>query len=326
MDMVHYQLGVLPFENNCGRIPTKRKIEEENLDEGGPTLKKMKYTPYGDMPDNNFPPDEVLLQEGWDDVLLERLQPAIKSANHKRVAATDDFNLISLPRLQPSTTTAGSIETPIHLERRATSEELSLEACIGLKRYHYLNEAVYLSAKHDDPEMSRRSPRNSRKRANISTKESVVDLSSDTEQPLPPQDEGTESAGLIVSLSDQDCVRLSSKPSASPAPNFDIANLQPQENDSIVLFSKRLRPNSGRKLQEPSDTADIPNSTKSISTGNAHTLRSGQGIDGGEGKNASVEGNERDQNESNESKAPIKEKWYASNTLRTHCFITNTLP
>jgi hypothetical protein len=230
-DTVHCRLGVLPFENNCGRIPTKRKVEEENLDEEGPTLKKMKYIPYPDMPDNNFPPGDYLLQEGWDDVLLERLQPTIKSANHKRVGATDDFNLINPPRLQPFTTTVGSIETPIHLERRATSEEPSLEACIGLRRHHYLNEAAYLSAKHDDSEMSRRSPRISRKRANSSAKEDVVDLSSDTEQPLPPQDEGAESAGLIVSLSAKDCARLSSRPSASPAPNFDISNPQPQETE-----------------------------------------------------------------------------------------------
>jgi hypothetical protein len=71
-DIVYYQRGVLRFENNCGRIPTKRKIEEENLDEEGPTPKKIKYIPYPHMPDNNFPPDDYLLQEGWDDVLLER--------------------------------------------------------------------------------------------------------------------------------------------------------------------------------------------------------------------------------------------------------------
>lgn len=278
---------------------------EEIFDEEGPYLKKLKLTNDSGIPNNN-------LDEGWDGSLLERLQPQPQPANsvaNQKPSKTTDNVLISLPQQHQFTTTGDSVEIEIHQKRRAQSQGPLLEAWARQARRRYLEEAVHLSVEHDDSEMPRTSPRN-KKRASSPSQEEFVDLSNGTEQPLPGKEEGEESAGNSVSQPLLDCARLSSKPSARPAPYLDIANPQPQKSEAVVISAKRVKPDSGIKLQERSSTPNLASPTKTVSTGNAGTLRSGTQVDAGEEKDA-LEGNERDQKESTESQAAPKRKWYA---------------
>jgi hypothetical protein len=290
---IRFRLNLVRFENSCGTL--KRERMEEIFDEKGPYLKKLKTTNDSCIPDNNNP------DEGWDEFLMERLQPATSPANQKP-SKTNDNVLISLPQQHQFTTTGDSVEIQVHQKQRA-------------------EEAVHLSVEHDDSEMPRTSPRN-KKRAPSPSQKDFVDLSNDTEQRLPEQEEGEESveesAGNSVSQSLQDWARLSSKPSARPAPYLDIANPQPQETEAVVISAKRVEPNWGENSQERSSTPDRESPTKTVSTGNAGTLRSGTQIGAGEEKDAS-EGNERDQKESTESQAAPKRKWYAGTNVLCRC-------
>jgi hypothetical protein len=313
--MVHDRIGMLRFENSSG--PIKRKSLQEIFDEEVPTPKKKKFTDVPVIPHDNT------LHESWDEALLERLQPANKSTNQKPGSATDDL-LISLPQHHQSTTTGSSVAFPIHQGQRSKSAEPTIEACVRQARRQYLDEAAHLPAEHDDSEMPRTSPR-SKKRAHSSSQDDVVDLSNDTELPLPKEEEGEACASDLVSQLAQDCARLSSRPSASPAPKFDIANASTQETEiPVVISAKRIKPNSGEKLQEQSGTPEPESPTKTVSTGNAGSLRSGRQIHEDKEENASVEGNERDQKESSESKAGPKRPWYDGEMFYVTDLLANT--
>jgi len=73
-------------------------------------------------------------------------------------------------------------------------------------------------------------------------------------------------------------------------------------------------------LQELNGTPDPEVPPKTISTGNAGSLKPAADLDEGKEDTASVEGNERDQKEPNETSVPTK-KWYAfKNLLMRVCF------
>ncbi|KAE9364631.1 hypothetical protein N431DRAFT_354906 [Stipitochalara longipes BDJ] len=302
--MVHYRWGLIRFENSLE--PGKRKRLKELFDEEVPALKKIKLS------DILLTEEDIMtLDIGWDEALLERLQPANEPANHKRT--TDDL-LISLPQHHRFTTTGDNVEFSIQPKQRAKSEEPTLEACARQARQRYLDEAAHLPVEHDDSEMPATRARG-KKRTHSVSQEDVVDLSSDTAPALPEsgkqeeQEGGGEAAAEVsVSSSPQVCARLLSRPSASPAPDFDIANPQSQDTESIVISAKRIKPNSGEKVQEQSGTPDPQNPAKTVSTGNAGTLKSALDLQEGKGENASVEGNECGRKETNESQAPAK-KW-----------------
>jgi hypothetical protein len=292
--------------------PTRREREDRLSEEEGPTPKKCKQAPNSDNLGLQVP------SESWDKELWKRLNPAPVPANHTHNRTKDDLYL-SLSRSRGTTFNpdrdSNTFSAPPR--RRDKSADPVIRECAWQGDYQHLKEAAHLLVEHDDSEMSRRSPRSIIKRSHSSTQEEIIDVSGDNQQPLDQQEEIT--VELIVSQSSQEGARLSSRPSASPAPNFHIANPQPQDNGQAVLFSTRLRPNSGRKLQGQSATLDLHTPTKSVSSGNAGSLRSGLPIYEGEEKNTSAKGNERDQKESKESKAPT-EKWYACNDIKVYWF------
>jgi hypothetical protein len=294
--MVHYKLGLLRFENSCG--PIKRNRLEEIFDKEVPTSKKLRFMVESVHSDINT------LQPGWDEALLERLQPANRATNQKRARAADDL-LISLPQQHQFPTIGDTIGFPIHQEQRAKSVEPTIEACARQARRRYLDEAVLLLVEHEDREMPRTSPR-SKKRTDSASQEDLVDLPNHIEPALPKEEEVEESVNDLVSNHLRIAARLASRPSASPAPNFFIANLQPQDAETAVVISaKRIKPNSGGKFQEQSGTPELESPPKTASTRNAGSLKA----DHDKEVNASVEGNERDQEKSNESKAPLKQEW-----------------
>lgn len=249
--MVHYNLGLLRFENTYGQ--GKRKRDEDSSCTEGTSPKRSKYTwePY--IPEKTVSSISNPPAQDWDEGPLEKLQPAEGSANQKRPAATDDFQLTRLERdLQPKTA-VGSIETPVSLEPRQKSEEPSLEVW-HTDPHQYLTKAADLLLEHDDSEMSRRSPRNTRKRHHSSITAEIVDLANDTEQPLPQQaeqDGGEESTGLIVSVTVQDRARLCSRPPASPAPpNFEIANTHLRTKRRHTFLRRRSRQTQARIFKD----------------------------------------------------------------------------
>jgi hypothetical protein len=67
-------------------------------------------------------------------------------------------------------------------------------------------------------------------------------------------------------------------------------------------------------LQEQNGTTDPEVPPKTVSTGNAGSLKPAADLDEGKEDTASVEGNERDQKEPNETPVPTK-KWYAIKNL-----------
>jgi hypothetical protein len=77
-------------------------------------------------------------------------------------------------------------------------------------------------------------------------------------------------------------------------------------------------------LQEQSGTPEPESPTKTVSTGNAGSLRSSRQIHEGKKENASVEGNERDQKESSESKVGPKRPWYAGEMFYVADLLANT--
>jgi hypothetical protein len=101
--------------------------------------------------------------------------------------------------------------------------------------------------------------------------------------------------------------------------------LQPQETEiPVIISAKRIKPNLGEKLQEQSGTPEPESPTKTVSTGNAGSLRSSRQIHEGKEENASVEGNERDQKESSESKVGPKRPWYAGEMFYVADLLANT--
>jgi hypothetical protein len=179
----------LRFDNSLGHISRKRM--EEIFDMGVSILKKKMFS------DDPAISEKKALPDGWDEVLLERLQSARILTNQKPVRTTDDLS-ISLPQHYQFTTIGDSVEFLIPQEQRAKSEEPTVEACAREARRRYLDEAAHLPVEHDDSEMSRRSPRN-KKRPHSSSQDNVLDLSSDTEQHLPKEKDGERSAELFVS-------------------------------------------------------------------------------------------------------------------------------
>lgn len=251
--MVHYNLGLMRFENTYGQGKRKRDGEEDASYTEGTSPKRSKYTSESYIPKKTVSSSSNPLAADWDEALLEKLQPAQGSANQKRPAATDDFKLTRLERDQQPKTAVGSIEPPVSLGPRLKSEEPRLEAW-HTDPHQYLTKAADLPLEHDDSEMSRRSPRNTRKRAHSSITQEAVDLSSDTEQPLPQQaeqDGGEVSTGLIVSLTVQDRARLWSRPPASPAPpNFEIANTHLRKKRRHTFLRRRSSQTHARSCKD----------------------------------------------------------------------------
>jgi len=252
--LLHYNLGLLRFENTYGQGKRKRDGNEDASYTEGTSPKRSKYTwieAY--IPQKTVSSIGNPLPQDWDAALWEKLEPAQGSANQKRPAATDDLQLTRLERDQQPKTAVGSIETPVSLGPRLKSEEPRLEAW-HTDSHQYLTKAVDLPLEHDDSEMSRRSPRNTRKRAHSSITAEAVDLSSDTEQPLrqqAEQDGGEESTGLIVSLTVQDRARLWSRPPASPAPpNFEIANTHLRKKRRHTFLRRRSSQTQARSCMD----------------------------------------------------------------------------
>ena len=190
--MVHYRLGLLRFEYSLE--PSKRKRLQEIFDEEVPTPKKLKLS------EILFTKEDIMaLDIGWDEALLERLQPAMEPANHKR-RTTDDLS-ISLPQHHQFPTTGDNVEFPIQQEQRAKSEDPIIEGCARQARQRYLDEAAHLPAEHDDSEMpSTRSRSQGRKRTHSVSQEDIVDLSDNTAPALPEskQQRGQEGGEAVA--------------------------------------------------------------------------------------------------------------------------------
>lgn len=301
------QLGIWRWENTERNRKRKTRSDEE-----APTLSEMKQIPDSDVPVNN------LLPVGWDEALMERLQPTKAGANQKRARSTDDTELVAFPKLQ-FTTIECNHQRAIQKAQRAHSEDPSIEACARERRRQYQNDAAHLTVEHDGSEMSRRSP-GDRKHRRRSSKAGIIDLPDEPEPSLPHQEEGKASADLLVSLSAQDCARLSSRTRLVPHRISISLTLQPQETDSLprVVSARRVPPNSSQKLKEDTGTPDLPPPTKTVSS-SAGTLRSGRRLHGTEETSASVQGNARDQKASEEIKTATKEEWYGSKCLHRYC-------
>ena len=187
LGIVHHRLGLLRFEYSLE--PSKRKRSQEVFDEEVSAPKKLKLS------DILFTKEDIMaLDIDWDKALLERLQPAKESANHKRWT-TDDL-LISLPQHHQFPTTGNNVELSIQQEQRAKSEEPAIEVCARQARQGHLDEAPHVPVRHDDSAMpSTRSHSRGRKRKYSVTQEDIVDLSGDTAPALPESKQQEELGG-----------------------------------------------------------------------------------------------------------------------------------
>jgi hypothetical protein len=289
--MVHIQFGQWRWENS--EKSRKRKIRSDSFNQELLVLSETEDRMDSVVTVNN------LLPVGWDEPLLERLQPAEKRTN-KRASLVDNNGLTFT---QPQFIPIGcNNQQEFHRAQRAQSEDPLTEACARQRRKQYQDDKVHLTVEYDESEMSRRSS-GDRKHRHSSSEADVIDLLKDSK--LPPAEEAEDSGDSLVRLSAQDRARLLSKHSASPALIFDTANTQPQEIEDVgeVISARRVKEHSGK--------AELPRPTKSVSSGNAGTLRSGRLIHGSEETNATDQGNAHDEKDSNDSKVTTKEPWYA---------------